>query len=81
MICKCYSIEHQFAFWYDNEEKELHCEIHLHSNDGSFKRLWHAIKYIFGYKSKYGNWDSMLFEDEDLKDLNIIINEHLKSIE
>jgi hypothetical protein len=73
-VCSCNSIEHQMSFFYDEKEKELYTEVHLYNYKNFFKRLISAIKYIFGYKSKYGNWDSMIFKKEDLIDLRNYLN-------
>lgn len=78
MICECNSLEHQVIFWYDEEDKILYCEPHLTTHKNFFKRLWHSLKYIFGYKSKYGSWDSTLFKDEDLKKLKKHLDNHIK---
>jgi hypothetical protein len=39
-ICDCHSLEHQVAFWYDEEEKSLYIEPHLVTHRNFFKRLW-----------------------------------------
>jgi hypothetical protein len=65
-ICDCHSIEHQFAIWYDEEDNELWLEPHLDPTYHWYKRLWGAIKYIFGYKTMYGNWDSVMLNPDDL---------------
>jgi len=69
LICECNSLEHQIIFWYDKDEKELYCEPHLSSYNNFFKRLILGIKYIFGYKSKFGNWDETIFKPEELNKL------------
>lgn len=74
MICACHSLEHQVVFWYDEEDDELHCEPHLSTNRGFFKRLWYGLKYAFGYKSRFGAWDSILFKEEDLTKLRTHLN-------
>jgi len=68
-ICKCHSLEHQAIFWYDEDEKELYVNIHLQDYKSFFKRLLHGIKYIFGHKSIYGDWDGFLFKENDMKEL------------
>lgn len=78
-ICKCESLEHQVSFWQDEYDGTLYCEPHLTTYNNFFKRLWIGLKYAFGYKCKYGNWDSMLFKEEDLEKLRKYLNDnHLK---
>ena len=69
LICKCMSSEHQVSFWHDEEDDELYCEPHLVNHNSFIRRIVVAIKYIFGYTSKYGQWDCTIFKDEDLKKL------------
>ncbi len=69
MICECHSAEHQVIFRYDAEFGELYCEPHLTTHRNFLKRLWRGIKYAFGYKSKFGDWDSMFFRKDELNKL------------
>lgn len=77
MICECNSIEHNVIFWYDDEYRELYCEPHLTTHRNFFKRLWHGLKYAFGYKSRFGDWDSTVFKEDDL----IKLKDKLNSLE
>ena len=65
-ICECNSLEHQIIFWYDEEDNMLYCEPHLTTHRNFIKRLWYGLKYAFGYKSRFGDWDSSIFKPEDL---------------
>ena len=67
--CQCYSPEHRYVFIYDPDENEIYVEPHLSTYKNVFKRIWVAIKYIFGYKSKYGNWDCWMLKNEDVQRL------------
>jgi hypothetical protein len=73
MICECNSLEHQVTFWYEEEDDILYNEIHLTTHRNFFKRLWYGLKYAFGYRSRYGAWDEMMFKPEDL----LKLREHL----
>jgi len=68
-ICDCGSLNHTYAFWYDNEFHDIHFMPHLITYRNFFKRVWVAIKYSFGYKSRYGHFDSMIINPEDIKKL------------
>ena len=65
IICECESPEHQLIFIHDNEDDLLYLETHLINYNGFFKRLWIGIKYAFGYKCKYGNFDTVLISPRD----------------
>jgi hypothetical protein len=70
IICECFSPEHQLIATYcegenDQEYDDLFLEVHLSPRLGFFKRVIAAIKYIFGHKSIYGNWDCFSFDEEN----------------
>ena len=64
LICDCSSMEHQIVISYDDEDKLAYCHIYLHKR-GFFTRIKIALKYIFGYKCKYGHWDEFIFCKDD----------------
>lgn len=55
--CDCFSTEHVLHFRFNHDEKEIYTEVMLRQYRGFFKRLWVAIKYLFGYKCRYGHFD------------------------
>ena len=62
IICECGSAEHQMVLHYDDDKdlgRMVYVEIHLASLVW-YKRLWLGIKYIFGYKCCYGNFEEMI---------------------
>ena len=64
--CACYSDEHTLKFVYDKKEQEIYTSVFLYDYHRWYQRLWIAIKYLFGYKCKYGHWDTFLMRPEDL---------------
>jgi len=71
--CACYSSEHTLKFMYDGED--LWTEIYLHQYKSFFKRICCAIKYVFGYKCKWGDFDCFVFKTEDLPKFRDMISE------
>ena len=65
-FCACEKSEHQLVVrWFDDEKPSVvYCEVHL-AELPPLKRLWLGIKYIFGYKSKYGHFQEFIFKNED----------------
>lgn len=57
--CDCASADHVIRFVYTKypDEPELYMEVQLHQYRNIFQRIWLAIKYTMGYKSRYGMWD------------------------
>lgn len=82
-ICKCYNTEHQLIFSYfpedeSDEPKEVYVSVHLIPEWRLWKRIWIAIKYIFGYRSCYGHFDEFIFKKSDAKRLQKVVD-YLKS--
>ncbi len=65
VICNCGSSEHQIIFTYNEDEKEVYMEVHLSKQRRFFKRFWHALKYIFGYRCRYGDFEEVIITPED----------------
>jgi hypothetical protein len=80
LLCACSSSEHQIIIHPsldDPEDKLYYCTIHLQSY-GLFKRLLLGIRYIFGYKCKYGHWEEFILDSrhvEQLKNLSENLSE------
>jgi len=74
-VCSCHSLEHQFAFWYDEEYNELYFEPHLHDNSWPwYKIFWQRLRYVFGNKSRFGAWDEVIIKPEDAKQIIEYLN-------
>lgn len=75
-ICECNNIEHQLIFSYfnDDDEKDVYMSVHLTPEYNIWKRIWRAIKYIFGYKCQYGHFDEFIFKKSDSEKLQKIVN-------
>lgn len=78
-ICQCNSAEHQLIFSYFTDGKfgDVYVTVHL-VPDSFWRRIKNAIKYIFGYRSKYGDFDEFIFKKEDANKLQSVVD-YLKS--
>lgn len=77
--CQCYSDEHRLVFSLDVEagyEPILECSAFLADFPAFWARLWAAIRYVFGYKSKYGHFDSFMMRPEDVERFKRLISEY-----
>lgn len=77
-ICECGSLEHFMMISYESEPEWNDCvylTIHL-SNVPFWKRIKLAIAYIFGYKSKYGNFEEILLNKAKLKEMIDVLSGH-----
>jgi len=70
--CECGSDEHTLKFSLDEltgdiEELEIWTSVFLHSEyHGFWGRLWIAVKYLFGYKCRYGHFDCFIMRPPDV---------------
>jgi hypothetical protein len=55
--CDCISPEHILRFTWDPEDKLVYTEIQLVQWRNIWKRIWVAIRYVFGHQCAYGTWD------------------------
>lgn len=76
VICACKSSEHILHFSYDRESNELYTSVQLGNYPYFFQRLKNAIKYIFGYKCRYGHWDCTLIPPEEANKLYHFLKRH-----
>ena len=77
LICACSSDEHQIIIHKDEEDNMIYCTIHLVALP-FWQRIWAAIKYIFGYKCRYGNFEEFIFtkkHSETLKEMSDFLKE------
>ena len=79
LLCDCSSAEHQLIVRWDNDDKEVYVNVHLANMYGFWQRLWHAAKYVFGYKSRFGAFDEIILRKEDANNLQKVVN-HLRSM-
>lgn len=68
LVCQCENTEHQLIFSHfpdELEDREVYMSVHLIPEENIFKRIWKAVKYIFGHRSIYGHFDDFIFKQCD----------------
>ena len=75
-ICACNDAEHQLIFSYfeDDDYPEVYTSVHLNPERKWYKRIIHALKYVFGYRCKYGDFDEFIFKPKDYSKLQEVVN-------
>ena len=79
-ICECGDPSHQFVIQYfpnDPDFDELVVDVLLNENVGFFGRIWNAIKYVIGRKSKFGAFDEILLSRPQVLELRKSLDEYL----
>ena len=72
LICECNSNEHQIII--TKIDGKIYATIHL-KKISFFKRIVHGIKYIFGYKCKYGNFEEFILTSEHIAKINTMVSD------
>ena len=71
--CACHSPEHQIILAYDPDDQdwpELFLEVHLTTWHNPLRRFWVALRYLFGYRCAYGEWDEVVLDLDRAKDIH-----------
>ena len=75
--CNCSCSEHSLRFTYfpDDEHFPIYINTFLGDYDNIFKRIWTAIKYVFGRTCKYGYFSECMLEFGQVQELIDILEE------
>jgi len=78
--CHCGSQEHSASISWFPDDSEVYLSVNLSDNGSFWKRLKIGIKYIFGYKSRYGMFSEIVLFEEDIKNIIDICNQCHKDL-
>ena len=79
ILCECSNPEHMMLFSTVEGDDENEVFVTFHLVSGNFwQRLKHGIKYIFGYTSKYGDFDELILRPKDAHKFEKVA-EHLRT--
>ena len=76
LTCECNSAEHIVMFNIWEDEPEVYVSIHL-APLPLWKRLGHAVKYIFGHRCQYGDFENIILGTRNYEKMALLTN-HLK---
>ena len=82
--CVCDSADHtiRVTYFVDEEgffdEDEIYLETQLPTQP-FWQRLKKGLRYIFGYKCKYGHWESTVLKERDAIRLRDLLNRFIDS--
>lgn len=64
--CQCHSDEHVLRLTLSlDDDPVIYSSVFLGSYPWGWRRIWTGIKYIFGYKCKYGHWGCFQLKPDD----------------
>lgn len=73
ILCSCKNSEHLVLLHYDSDDKMVYMEYHLCTLP-FWKRIIVGIKYIFGFRSKYGEYGELIITEDNYKEFKPIID-------
>ena len=73
VICKCENTEHQMIFRTVEGSDEVYVSIFLRP-DTWWRRIAHGIKYIFGHRSRYGDFDELILRQSDVSKFEKVVD-------
>ena len=84
--CVCHSDEHRLTFQIDDDiekgwKPEFYTSLFLADHNNLFKRTWTALKYIFGYKCRYGHWENFIMNEKDIDRMLTVLQNYKKVLE
>lgn len=79
--CDCHSDEHVLRFAYDPVDHDVYLSVFLNHWEPWYKRVWNAVRYVFGYKSKYGHFDSTTMSHQNLLQLRNVCDIAIDALE
>ena len=75
MTCKCGDISHQMVIGYNLDEfEDVYLGVHLVRERNILKRMWIALKYVFGMRSIYGDFDEIVLSPLDAPKLQRVVD-------
>ena len=75
--CDCGDFDHLFRLTYWKDDPDfIYMYIHLRPH-GFFRRMWNATKYVFGWRSKYGDFDELLLNPEYAEKFKLVLEQFL----
>lgn len=81
LTCKCGDPSHQMVIGYDLDEfEEVYLSVHLVREHNIFKRIWIAMKYVFGLRSIYGDFDEIILSPLDAPKLQKVVDHLNKQV-
>lgn len=82
-MCGCTHLGHTLLieFFKDDPECGFYLSMSLYQHNGFFKRVWQAIKYVFGCRRGTSDYDHIMLIPDDARALRARLDEYLQCLE
>lgn len=72
--CQCSDFNHVFRFVLDEKDGEVWLEVNLNKYLPWYKRVWEAVRFVFGWEKAYGHYDIVMLREEDYTQLHGLLD-------
>jgi len=81
LSCDCNDLEHSIYLFSDRdiEYRRVYMYVHLSPMFGFLKRIVIGFKYMFGHRSRFGDFSEVCLDDDEIKRYIKFLTEHLES--
>ena len=79
--CDCQDFDHllRIAYFDDKDiHNELYIEVHLRQKS-FLKRLWLGLKYVFGFRSSFGDFDEFVMTRKKVLEIKKVLEDFIKT--
>lgn len=76
--CECGDARHSFTLVRRSSQEDssdLWAEFYLHNDKNIFKRIWAALRYVFGYKTQSSHWSCVNLSNDDINRLWVLVHQ------
>lgn len=83
VLCNCGMPEHQLiaAYTPEDDQETLYLHVHLGYWEGFWRRLWAGLRYAFGYKSRYGEFDEICLNSQEARSFAEFLLKFVRDVE
>lgn len=79
--CDCGDMDHIMRMFFEKDEVGMmYVSVHLRQKTFGW-RLWHAIKYMFGYRSRYGDFDEFVWGRKEATRFRNMLDRYLNFLD
>lgn len=76
--CQCSDFNHIFRFGLDEVDGEMWLEVNINPYLPWYKRVWEAVRYVFGRRAAYGHYDVTMLCEKDCIRLGTLLDRAIR---
>lgn len=77
--CSCGDMDHILRMCYFKDELDtMYVDVHLRQKIW-YRRLWQAIKYVFGHRSTFGDFDEFLWNKKEATRVRSLLDKFIEA--